>query len=92
MRRYADSAIAICVDAKQSCMAHGWGVLAASFIVRDKLRNTSLARVEGRRVQGLAFTSHAAPVLQAVTRVESKENLAQFFLTLQRLWSTVCPG
>ena len=71
MRRYADPTIAICIDTKQSCMAHGWGVMTASFIMRDKLRNTTLARIEGKRVQGLAFTSHAGPLLQNVIQVEN---------------------
>ena len=92
MRRFADHVIAMCVDTKQSCVGHGWGVFTASFIVRDKLRNTTLARIHGKRVQGPALTSHACPVLQAVIQIENNENLTQFFETLQRLWAKVCPG
>lgn len=91
MRRYADSEIALSIDAKHSCMAHGWGVLTASFLVRDQLRNTSLAKIGGKRIQGKAFTSHAAPVLQAIIQVENIENIHQFFITLKRLWAIVCP-
>ena len=92
MRRYADTEIALTVDAKQSCMAHGWGVITASIIVKDKLRYTTLGRIQGRRVQGQAFTSHAAPSCQAVINVENHENVHQFFETLKRLWSVACPG
>ena len=92
MRRLADSELVLFVDAKQSCMAHGWGVLTSSFLVRDRLRYTTLGRVEGKRVQGMAFTSHACPVLQAIIHVENTENLAQFFCTLKALWSRTCPG
>ena len=91
MRRYADAEISICVDAKQSCIAHGWSVLTASFLVRDKLRRTSLGRVEKEKVQGNAFTSHAAPVLQCMIQVELNENLHQFFITLKRHWAAACP-
>lgn len=92
MRRYADAEIAISVDAKQKCMAHGWSVLTASFLVRDKLRRTSFGKVENKRVQGQAFTSHAQPVLQCVIQVENIENVHQFFLTLKRQWAAACAG
>ncbi len=92
MRRYADAEIALCVDGKQSCMAHGWSILTASFAIRDRLRRTSFGRVDGKRVQGSAFTSHATPVLQCMIQVENTENLHQFFITLKRHWAAACPG
>ena len=50
MRRYADSIMAISVDGKQGCMAHGSVVLTCSVLVKDKLRRTSLGRSGGRKV------------------------------------------
>ena len=66
--------------------------MTASFIMRDKLRNTTLARIEGKQMQGLAFTSRAGPLLQNVIQVESIENLVQFLLMLDKLWSSLCPA
>ena len=92
MRRFADSHFVVCVDAKQSCMAHGWVVVTASLVVRDKLRYTTLGRLDGKRVQGMAYTSHAAPQLQAIINWENNENMHQFFASLKYVWSTACPG
>jgi len=91
MRWLADSSVVMFVDAKQSCMAHGWGVITASFAVRDQLRYTTLGRSEGRRVQARAYTSHAEPVLQAIINAKNTENISQFFETLKRLWARVVP-
>ena len=54
-------------------MAHGWVVLTCSVLVKDKLRRTSLGRSGGRKVQGNAFTTHALPLLQAMTNIEQTE-------------------
>ena len=91
LRWFADSSVDMFVDAKQSCMAHGWGVITASIAVRDQLRYTTLGRSEGRRIQARAYTSHAEPVLQAIINVENTENISQFFETLKRLWARVVP-
>ncbi|MCP4243202.1 MAG: hypothetical protein GY772_21820, partial [bacterium] len=91
IRRYGDSIMAVFVDAKQSCMAHGWAVLTCSLLVKDKLRRTSLGRSGGRKVQGNAFTSHALPLVQAIINIEQIENVHQVFETLKRLWAHVCP-
>ena len=89
-RLSADSG-AMCIDVKQSCLAHNWGIITAAFVVKDKLRNTNFTRVAGKRVQGTAYTSHAEPVLQAIVNVESTDNVIQFLNTLKRLWSKYCP-
>mgnify|MGYP000208376791 CR=1 FL=1 len=73
LRWIADPQVVVFVDTKQSCMAHGWGVITASIAVRGKLRYTTLGRSEGRRVQAGAYTSHAAPVLQAIINVEKTQ-------------------
>ena len=91
LRWFADSSVVMFVDAKQSCMAHGWGVITASIAVRDQLRYTTLGRSEGRRIQARAYTSHAEPVLQAIINVEDTQNISQFFETLKRLWARVVP-
>ena len=89
-RLSADSG-AMCIDVKQSCLAHNWGIITAAFVVKDKLRNTNFTRVAGKRIQGTAYTSHAEPVLQAIVNVESTDNVIQFLNTLKRLWSKYCP-
>ena len=71
IRWFADSSVVMFVDGKQSCMAHGWGVMTASFAVRDQLRYTTLGRSEGRRVQARAYTSHAEPVTRRACRQSS---------------------
>ena len=63
------------MNLKQGCMAHGWGCLAVSFLVKDRLRLTTLSRGPQGRLQGRVFTSHAAPVLQAILHVEEFENI-----------------
>jgi hypothetical protein len=88
LRWIADPQVVVFVDTKQSCMAHGWGVITASIAVRGKLRYTTLGRSEGRRVQAGDYTSHAAPVLQAIINVENTDNILQFFDTLKRLLGT----
>jgi hypothetical protein len=85
LRWIADPQVVVFVDTKQSCMAHGWSVITASIAVRGKLWYTTLGRSEGRRVQAGAYTSHAAPVLQAIINVENTDNILQFFDTLKRL-------
>ena len=90
MRRYADSTLAVSVEGKQGCMAHGWVVLTCSVLVKDKLRRPSLGRSGGRKVQGSAFTTHALPLLQAMTNIEQTENVHQVTQTLKRLWA--CPN
>ena len=47
--------------------------------------------INGRKVQGTAYTSHAQPGLQALIEVEKTENIVQFLMTLQRLWAKHCP-
>ncbi len=76
---------------KQGCMANGVGVITARITVRGKFRYTTLGRSEGRRVQAGDYTSHAAPVLQAIINVENTDNILQFFDTLKRLWARVVP-
>ena len=85
LRWIAEPEVVVFVDTKESCMAHGWGVITDSIAVRDKLRCTTLGRSEGRRVQAGSYTSHAAPVLQAIINVENTDNILQFFDTLKRL-------
>ena len=91
LTRFADEDIAIAVDMKHKCMAHGWGVLTVSFLVKDKLRNTKIMGRGGRRVQARLLTSHAPPVLQAILDIEKTENIVQTFETLERLWEHVHP-
>ena len=40
----------------------------------------------------LGFTSHAGPLLQCEIQEENIENLVQFFLAMDRLWSSLCPA
>jgi hypothetical protein len=79
------------MDLKQGCMAHGWGCLAVSFLVKDRLRLTTLSRGPQGRLQGRVFTSHAAPVLQAILHVEDFENIVQVLVTLKNEWARVRP-
>ena len=91
LTRFADEDIAIAVDMKHKCMAHGWSVLTLSFLVKDKLRNTKIMGRGGRRVQARLLTSHAVPVLQAILNIEKTENIVQTCETLERLWEHVHP-
>ena len=68
-----DTDIAPRVDAKQSCAAHGWSILTASFLVRDKFRRASFRGGHHKRIQGLALTSHCLPVLQATVHLDNHE-------------------
>ena len=61
--RYEQPELAWLVDVKQVCMAHGYGVATLSVLGKDKLRNTTLGRFQGKKVQCLAHTSHANPWL-----------------------------
>ena len=45
--------VAMSSDVKQGCMQHGHGVATLSISGKDVLRNTTLARVEGKRVRGV---------------------------------------
>jgi len=91
MKRLAGKCGVLFMDAKQGCTQDNWGVITGALSVKDGLRNTSFAKVEGRKVQGTAYTSHAQPGLQALIEVEKTENIVQFLMTLQRLWAKHCP-
>ena len=91
MQRQQGSRGIMFIDAKQGCLQHGWSMLTGAFSVKDQLRNTTLTRIAGRKVQGTAYTSHAQPALQAMINVESTDNIVQFLMTLQRLWAKHCP-
>ena len=92
MKRFAGQRLAISVDVKQGTLEHGAGIATASFIAKDKLRNTHLCTLGKKRVQGRAYTSHAFPALQAELNTESTANFDQFFSTLARLWGFANPG
>ncbi len=78
--RVNTSALAVAVDVKRQCMQHGWGVATLSVLAKDELRNTTLGRnAGGRRVQGQAWTAHAAPVLQAIVNAETADNFEHIF-------------
>ena len=79
------------VDVKQSCLAHGWGIITACLMTKDKLRKTSLGYRDGKKIQGTAFTSHGEPTLQAILNTESTENVVQFLETLKHLWAEMMP-
>ena len=91
MRRIQATRGAMCIDVKQGCLGHGWGVLTAALIVKDRLRNTTLGRFATNKLQALAFTSHAEPILQAVVNTEPADNVIQFLQTLVIAWSTQRP-
>ena len=91
MKRLAGPCGVLFMDAKQGCTQDNWGVITGALSVKDGLRNTSFAKVEGRKVQGTAYTSHAQPGLQALIEVEKTENIVQFLMTLQSLWAKHCP-
>jgi len=92
MRRYEDADVAMFIDEKMKCMAHGWGVVTASICVKDELRRTTLRRGVGGRVQARMYTSHALPVLQAVVHFEETGNLVHFFNLLKLQWAEACPA
>ena len=83
--------VAMSVDVKQGCLRHGHGVATLSILGKDKLRNTTLAKINGKRVQGRAFTTHANPWLQAVLHSEAEDNFVQFFHTAEQVWEQVAP-
>ena len=91
LTRFAHEDIAIIVDMKHKCMAHGWSVLTVSFLVKDKLRNTKIMGKGSRRVQARLLTSHAVPVLQAILDIEKTGNIVQTFQSLEHLWQHVHP-
>ena len=91
MRRYNGGRVSLLTDMKQNCMAHGWGVLTMSFLVKDHQRYTNLGRIAKRRVQGRVYTSHAVPVMQAILHCEETDNIIQAFETLKRLWGIHFP-
>jgi len=92
MRRYEDADVAMFIDEKMKCMAHGWGVVTASICVKDELRRTTLRRGVGGRVQARMYTSHALPVLQAVVHFEETGDLVHFFNLLKLQWAEACPA
>ena len=92
MRRYTDADVAMLIDLKQSCMEHGWGVITASFLVKDRLRWSTLMRKAKRRIHGYVYTSHAAPILQAVLDVDQLDNIVQVLIALEREWARVRPN
>jgi len=89
--RYEQPELALLVDVKQGCMAHGYGVATLSVLGKDKLRNTTLGRFQGKKVQCLAHTSHANPWLQAIFNSENIENFVQLFQTAERRWASIHP-
>ena len=92
MRRYADTDVAVIVDAKQNCFKDGYSIITSSILCRDKLRNTTLLRSAAGRVQAKLFTSHAAPTVQAVINVEDTDHVLRVFQAMCRLWDMAVPG
>ena len=73
--RWEGSFLCLCVDEKVNCTAEGWNVATVGFLVKDRLRYTTLHREfvdagekgeKEKKVQGQAFTSHLLPLVQAL--------------------------
>ncbi len=72
-------------------MAHGHGIATVSLAGKDRLRNTTVARCGGRKVQARAFTTHAQPVMQGIFDVEEEDNFDRLFRAVETMWGEVHP-
>ena len=68
LRCYEDDVLCFTVDTKMKVLERGMGVATVDLLIKNTLRKITFTRANptGRRCQGKAFTSHSAPVLQAI--------------------------
>ena len=87
--------LALVVDVKMGVLERGMGVATVSLMAKTGLRRTVFRRgpaSTGARVQGLAHTSRAFPILQATMHSETAENYRRLFLATAQIWREMRPA
>ncbi len=90
-RRFRSSCVNIGVDMKMKVLRNGWGVSTVCILVKDGLRRTTFGR-KTQPMHGMACTTRALPLVQAVMDRESPENYRRLFDFACSQWGSATSG